>query len=64
MVDKLLAQLPRERMLGVVLNRSDEQLESSDYYYQKRNYRRPEVMAGEERLQLVDEAETEVAIAS
>jgi capsular exopolysaccharide synthesis family protein len=64
MVDKLLAQLPRERMLGVVLNRSDEQLESSDYYYQKRNYRRPEVMAGEERLQLVDEAENEVAIAS
>jgi capsular exopolysaccharide synthesis family protein len=64
MVDKLLAQLPRERMLGVVLNRSDEQLESSDYYYQKRNYRRPEVMAGEERLQLVDEAENGMAIAS
>jgi capsular exopolysaccharide synthesis family protein len=63
-VDKLLAQLPRERVLGVVLNRSDEQLESSDYYYQKRNYRQPQVMAAEERLQLVDEAEAEVAIAS
>ena len=51
-------------MLGVVLNRADEQLESSDYYYQKRNYRQPEIAPAEERLQLVDEVETEVAIAS
>ena len=34
MVDKLLEQLPRERMLGVVLNRADEELDSSSYYYQ------------------------------
>jgi capsular exopolysaccharide synthesis family protein len=63
-VDKLLAQLPRERMLGVVLNRSDEQLGSNEYYYQKRSYRQPEVRPEIEKLQLVDEAEEEVAIAS
>ena len=27
MVDKLLEQIPRERMLGVVLNRADEQFD-------------------------------------
>ncbi|HEX8649723.1 MAG TPA: CpsD/CapB family tyrosine-protein kinase [Pyrinomonadaceae bacterium] len=40
-VDRLLEQLPRERMLGVVLNRSDEQLDESSYYYQRR-YKRKE----------------------
>jgi capsular exopolysaccharide synthesis family protein len=68
MVDKLLAQLPRERMLGVVLNRADEQLESTAYYYQKRNYRQPRIAAEEEPLHLVEELEDfeeeEVAIAS
>jgi len=66
MVDKLLEQLPRERMLGVVLNRADEELESGAYYYQKRNYRSPRLSAGEERLRLVSEMEDEeeVAIAS
>ncbi|HEX8772185.1 MAG TPA: CpsD/CapB family tyrosine-protein kinase [Pyrinomonadaceae bacterium] len=39
-VDRLLEQLPRERMLGVVLNRADEQLDESSYYYQRRYYRR------------------------
>src|SRR5215207_4434830 len=34
-VDKLLEQLPRERLLGVVLNRTDEQPDSSSYYYQR-----------------------------
>lgn len=33
MVDKLLEQLPRERVLGVVLNRSDEELETNAYYH-------------------------------
>jgi capsular exopolysaccharide synthesis family protein len=37
-VDKLLEQLPRERMLGVVLNRSDEHLDANSYYYQHRYY--------------------------
>jgi capsular exopolysaccharide synthesis family protein len=66
MVNKLLEQLPRERMLGVVLNRADEELESGAYYYQQRHYRQPRISAVEERLRLVSELdeEDEVAIAS
>ncbi len=65
-VDKLLQQLPRERMLGVVLNRADEELESNSYYYyQQRNYRPQRIPAAEEPLHLVGETEEEqVAIAS
>jgi capsular exopolysaccharide synthesis family protein len=68
MVDKLLAELPRERMLGVVLNRADEELQSSSYYYQQRSYR-PQRVGPEEKLRLVAdphviESEEEVAIAS
>jgi capsular exopolysaccharide synthesis family protein len=72
-IDKLLAALPRERMLGVVLNRADEELEPSNYYYQQRNYRSDRVLP-EEKLRLVLETEEtfetaeaedeEVAIAS
>jgi protein-tyrosine kinase len=40
LIDKLLEQLPRERLMGVVLNRADEQLDSTSYYYQRRYYRR------------------------
>ena len=68
MLNKLLAQLPTERMLGVVLNRADEQLESNSYYYNQRNYRSPRIPTGEEKLRLVSDSETEaeeeVAIAS
>lgn len=45
-VDKLLEQLPRERLLGVVLNRSDEYLDTDSHYYQHRYYtreRRPNI---------------------
>ena len=35
-VDKLLEQMPRERLLGVVLNRADEQPEATNYYSQYR----------------------------
>ncbi len=38
-VERILEQLPRERMLGVVLNRTEEQLNESDYYYQRRYQR-------------------------
>ncbi|HSS20843.1 MAG TPA: CpsD/CapB family tyrosine-protein kinase [Pyrinomonadaceae bacterium] len=65
MADKLLKQLPRERMLGVVLNRADEELESTAYYYQKRNYRPQSMRQADEPLRLVEEIEDEeVAIAS
>ena len=64
MVDKLLTQLPRERMLGVVMNRADEELESNSYHYQERNYRPRKVLPAAEELQLVEEFDEEVAIAS
>jgi len=44
LVDRLLNTLPRSRMLGVVLNRNQEQLAESDYYYNRR-YRRPDAAA-------------------
>src|SRR6267378_421243 len=40
MVDRLLNQLPRERMLGVVLNRVDEELDTASYYYSHDYYDR------------------------
>ncbi len=39
-VDKLLEHMPKERLLGVVLNRTEEQPEASSYYYQHRYYNR------------------------
>jgi protein-tyrosine kinase len=34
-IDKLLENVPRERLLGVILNRSEEQLDSSSHYYHR-----------------------------
>jgi capsular exopolysaccharide synthesis family protein len=46
-VDKLLEQIPRERLLGVVLNRSEEQPDPTNYYYQYRYSKRDaEIHAG------------------
>jgi capsular exopolysaccharide synthesis family protein len=39
-VDKLMEQMPRERLLGVVLNRTEDQPDSASYYYQHRYYNR------------------------
>jgi capsular exopolysaccharide synthesis family protein len=41
-VDRLLDTLPRGRMLGVILNRSEEEFEESTGYYQRRYYKRQE----------------------
>ncbi len=38
-VDRLLEQLPRERMLGVVLNRAEMGPDETAYYYQPRHHR-------------------------
>jgi capsular exopolysaccharide synthesis family protein len=38
-VDRLLEQLPRERMLGVVLNRAEINPDDTAYYYQPRHQR-------------------------
>src|SRR5688572_14520540 len=63
MVHKLLEELPHEKMLGVVLNRADEALESNCYQY-RQHYQRPDrTPPAEEKLRLV-ETEEEVAIAS
>jgi capsular exopolysaccharide synthesis family protein len=35
-LEKLLEPLPRERLLGVILNGSDEQLNEQNYYYRRR----------------------------
>ena len=54
-VDKLLEQMPKDRLLGVVLNRTEDQPESSSYYYQHRYYNRerrvPEVPLSGDRLE-------------
>lgn len=65
-INKLLGQLPRERMLGVVVNRADEKLEAASYHYQQRNYRPQRIQAAEAPLHLVVETEEDeqVAIAS
>src|SRR5678809_231020 len=39
-VDKLLDQMPKEKLLGVVLNRTEEQPDESSYYYSHRYYNR------------------------
>ena len=47
-LDRIIEQLPRERLLGVVLNRTDEQLDETSYYYQRRYYRRKEGKGSDE----------------
>ncbi|MEO6392720.1 MAG: CpsD/CapB family tyrosine-protein kinase [Pyrinomonadaceae bacterium] len=48
LVNRLLDTLPRDRMLGVVVNRSQQQLPENNYYYQRRDSRveLPPVAAG------------------
>ena len=63
-VDRLLGQLPRERILGVVLNRADAHLDSNAYYYQHRYYdRERRQLKGPSRKSLKREEE-EAAIIS
>ena len=39
-VDKLLEQMPKDRLLGIVLNRTEEQPDPTSYYYAHRYYNR------------------------
>jgi capsular exopolysaccharide synthesis family protein len=62
-LDRMLEQLPRERMLGVVLNRTDEQLDETSYYYQRR-YTRPEdtkALPPKARMEIKEAEEVTVA---
>jgi capsular exopolysaccharide synthesis family protein len=54
-VDRLLDTLPRGRMLGVILNRSEEELAESSSYYQRRYYKKQEGEPSE--TQPVEESE-------
>jgi len=53
-VDKLLDQIPREKVLGVVLNRAEEQPDSTNYYYQYR-YSKREPLDGSKKKALAEE---------
>ncbi|MGI8734836.1 MAG: CpsD/CapB family tyrosine-protein kinase, partial [Pyrinomonadaceae bacterium] len=64
MVDKMLAQLPREKILGVILNRTDDQVDSTAYYYQKRYNQRDRSMPVEDSMPLVANSNEEVATIS
>ena len=55
-VDRLLEQLPRERMLGVVLNRAETKPDDTAYYYQPRHQRgAPEPVANVARGSQADD---------
>ena len=62
-LDRLLDQLPRERILGVVLNRADEELDSTAYYYQHRYYdRERRAIKGGSKRNLMQEEEEAVVV--
>jgi capsular exopolysaccharide synthesis family protein len=63
-VDRLLDQLPRERILGVVLNRADAELDSNAYYYQHRYYDRERRSIEGSSKRMRNREEEEVAIIS
>ncbi len=62
-VDKLLEQIPKDRMMGVVLNRAEEQPDSSSYYYQHRYYNRQRAVRDAQANEIgTDRKEEEVAV--
>jgi capsular exopolysaccharide synthesis family protein len=61
-LDKLLDQIPREKVLGVVLNRADEQPESNSYYYQYRYSNREQVNGSPKKALKEEQREEEVAV--
>ncbi|CAN5804990.1 hypothetical protein BH20ACI3_BH20ACI3_26970 [soil metagenome] len=63
-IDKLLEQLPRERVLGVILNRTEDQPDDSSYYYQQRYSQRDRGLPAQNGGFPKEESEEEVAIVS
>jgi capsular exopolysaccharide synthesis family protein len=61
LIDRLLEQIPREKLLGIVLNRVDEQFDESAYYYQRRYYNRDRGLTGAKVKQEPGERHEEVA---
>ena len=62
LIDRLLEQIPRAKLFGVVLNRVDEQLDRSAYYYRRRYYDRDRGLTEANRKQLPGERQEEVAV--
>jgi capsular exopolysaccharide synthesis family protein len=60
-VDKLLDHMPKERLLGIVLNRTEEQPDSASYYYQHRYYNREKRITEMPPVQPSSRVEEEVA---
>jgi capsular exopolysaccharide synthesis family protein len=60
-VDKLLEQMPKERLLGVVLNRTEEQPDAASYYYQHRYYNRERRTTEISPVHATERVEEEVA---
>ncbi|HEV8138260.1 MAG TPA: hypothetical protein VGP81_00685, partial [Pyrinomonadaceae bacterium] len=58
-VDRLLEQVPRARMLGVVLNRAETQVDETAYYYAQRHYH-PMTDADEAALPAEDDHDLEM----
>lgn len=61
-IDRLLEQIPRQKLFGVVLNHVDEQFDESAYYYQRRYYSRDRGLTEANRKQLPGERQEEVAV--
>lgn len=62
-VDRLLEQIPREKLLGVVLNRAGDQPDSTSYYHQYRYTNREPHANGSKNKPLPEERrEEEVAV--
>ena len=61
MVDKLLEQIPREKLLGVVLNRVEEGIDESAYYYQRGYYNQDRALTTARTQELPGERQEEVA---
>jgi capsular exopolysaccharide synthesis family protein len=61
LIDRLLEQIPREKLLGVILNRVDEQLDDTSYYYQRRYYNQGRGLIDANVKQLSGEQQEEVA---
>jgi capsular exopolysaccharide synthesis family protein len=56
-VDRLLEQLPRERMFGVVLNRAETKAADNTYYYQPRRLHSIPAIAADPEIEESDETE-------
>jgi len=61
-LDRLLEQIPREKVLGVVLNRAEEQPDSTNYYYQYRYSNRENHNGSKKKALAPEHHEEEVAV--